>query len=115
MSVYTQPQIAKCNKMSTIKTEECENKTKIMNTDINGIQNDFVKNECHEQISNNELIICNEHKTFSKRPYHVSASGANINKSWYARCNRWRSQSCDRKSRNGSLRYSWIDYKNGIE
>lgn len=100
--------------MSTIKTDKCENKTKVMNINNNGIQNNFVKDEYHEPISN-KLITCNEEKILSKRPYHVSASGANINKSWYARCNRWRSQSCDRKSRISSLRYSWIGYKNGIE
>lgn len=30
-----------------------------------------------------------------------------LNKSWYARCSRWRSQSCDRKNKNSFLRYSW--------
>lgn len=30
----------------------------------------------------------------------------NISKSWYARCNRWRSQSCDRR-KSSSVRYSW--------
>lgn len=32
---------------------------------------------------------------------------ATVNKSWYARCSRWRSQSCDRKNKNVFLRYSW--------
>lgn len=35
-----------------------------------------------------------------------SINGHSIAKSWYARCNRWRSQSCDRR-KNSSIRYSW--------
>lgn len=35
-----------------------------------------------------------------------SINGHNIAKSWYARCNRWRSQSCDRR-KSSSIRYSW--------
>lgn len=35
-----------------------------------------------------------------------SINGQNIAKSWYARCNRWRSQSCDRR-KCSTVRYSW--------
>lgn len=35
-----------------------------------------------------------------------NANGQSIAKSWYARCNRWRSQSCDRR-KHTSTRYSW--------
>lgn len=33
-------------------------------------------------------------------------NGQSIAKSWYARCNRWRSQSCDRR-KHTATRYSW--------
>lgn len=33
-------------------------------------------------------------------------NGQSVAKSWYARCNRWRSQSCDRR-KNTAIRYSW--------
>lgn len=34
------------------------------------------------------------------------ANGKDIARSWYARCSRWRSLSCERR-KNRSLRYSW--------
>lgn len=37
----------------------------------------------------------------------ISNGHGNISKSWYARCNRWRSQSCDRRQKNSMMRYSW--------
>lgn len=35
-----------------------------------------------------------------------NVNGQSIAKSWYARCNRWRSQSCDRR-KHSAVRYSW--------
>lgn len=40
-----------------------------------------------------------------------SINGQNIAKSWYARCNRWRSQSCDRR-KISTVRYSWNTINN---
>lgn len=40
-----------------------------------------------------------------------SINGHNIAKSWYARCNRWRSQSCDRR-KTSIVRYSWNTINN---
>lgn len=38
----------------------------------------------------------------------AQATTTTISKSWYARCNnRWRSQSCDRRYKNMTMRYSW--------
>lgn len=52
---------------------------------------------------------CNNQSALSRTVVRNSCGSVNgqiIGKSWYARCNRWRSQSCDRR-KNSSVRYSW--------
>lgn len=53
--------------------------------------------------SSNQLPLT---RTIVARNSCGSVNGQNIARSWYARCNRWRSQSCDRR-KNTSVRYSW--------
>lgn len=52
--------------------------------------------------TNNEVALT---RTITRNSC-TSINGHNIAKSWYARCNRWRSQSCDRRKAT-TIRYSW--------
>lgn len=52
--------------------------------------------------TNNEMDLTRT----STRNSCTSVYGQNIAKSWYARCNRWRSRSCDRR-KTTTIRYSW--------
>lgn len=45
-------------------------------------------------------------RTTETRSSYSMANGKDIARSWYARCNRWRSLSCERR-KNRSMRYSW--------
>lgn len=52
--------------------------------------------------ANNDVTLT---RTLARNSYGT-INAQNIAKSWYARCHRWRSQSCDRR-KNASIRYSW--------
>lgn len=59
-------------------------------------------------VSNNETSLS---RTITRNSC-ASINAQNIAKSWYARCNRWRSQSCDRRKCSTIVRYSWNTVNN---
>lgn len=82
------------------------------NSNAKNKQNDITKNACQPTIvsvNNRHVTTTNEITTLTRtitRNSCANINGHNIARSWYARCNRWRSQSCDRR-KNTTIRYSW--------
>lgn len=73
--------------------------------------------EIAKSVNNNSLDLCKTNSVSAKNKtllpltrcsFMQNSSGNNqsTSKSWYSRCNRWRSLSSDRR-KNSTLRYSW--------
>lgn len=78
-------------------------------------QNSDNLEKCHDQNKKLAPVNCSAASTNATvTSSNISVNGVNINKSWYARCNRWRSQSCDRKHKNSTVRYSWNTINNRL-
>lgn len=80
---------------------ECKSKQKYQPPLVD-VKNRSVKTTTTTTATNNEVALT---RTITRNSC-TSVNGQNIAKSWYARCNRWRSQSCDRR-KTTTIRYSW--------
>lgn len=93
-----------------------------LDDDINN-RNGFEQQAPTKSASHNTMIATNSTTTATAPTASLSrtltrnscnsVNGQSIAKSWYARCSRWRSQSCDRR-KHSAIRYSWnnmIDHR----